>query len=214
MKKILLATVCVASLSTAAFAGGKPVAAASTPSTSPFKAGDIMVRARALNVRPDESSSMNIADTVKLSNSTVPEVDFTYFFTPNVSAELIAGVTPHDVSTNGGVDAGSVWLLPPTLTLQYHFTGLTGVIPYVGAGINYTHFFNADAGTLTNAKYSDTFGAALQAGADFPLGNNWYANVDVKKLYINTNARFANNTVTADVDIDPWIIGAGVGYKF
>lgn len=214
MKKILLATVCLASLSSAAFAAGKPVATPTTPSASPFKAGDILVRARALNVRPDVSSSMNISDTVKIDNSVVPEVDFTYFFTPNVSAELIAGVTPHDVSTNGGVDAGSVWLLPPTLTLQYHFTGLGSMIPYVGAGINYTHFFNPDAGSLTNASYSDSWGGALQAGADFALGNNWYANVDVKKLYINTNAKFLNDSITADVDIDPWVIGAGVGYKF
>ncbi len=215
MKKILLATVCIASISSGAFAAGKTTAASATSTaSSPFKAGDVLVRARALNVRPDVSSSMNISDSVKIDDSVVPEVDFTYFFTPNVSAELIAGVTPHNVSTKGGVDAGDVWLLPPTLTLQYHFTGLNGVIPYVGAGVNYTHFFSPDGGSLGDAKYSDSWGGALQVGADIPLQNNWYANVDVKKIFINTNAKFANETVTANVDIDPWVIGAGVGYKF
>ncbi len=151
---------------------------------------------------------------MKLSNSYVPELDATYFFTPNIAAELIAAVSPHRVSTRNGVDAGDVWLLPPTLTLQYHFTQLDSVKPYVGAGVNYTHFFGANAGSLTNPKYDDSFGAALQAGADIPLGNNWYANLDVKKIYIDTTARFSNSAVRANVDIDPWVVGVGVGYKF
>jgi outer membrane protein len=179
-----------------------------------FKSGDVLIRARALNVMPDESSSMNIADSVKLSNTFTPELDATYFFTPNIAAELIAAVSPHRVSTKGGVDAGDVWLLPPTLTLQYHFNQFESVKPYVGAGVNYTHFFGANGGSLSDPKYDDSFGAALQAGADMPLGNNWYANLDVKKVYINTTAKFSGGTVRADVDIDPWIVGVGIGYKF
>jgi outer membrane protein len=190
------------------------VVASPTFAAEHFKGGDVLIRARALNVMPDESSSMNIADNVKLSNTAIPELDATYFFTPNIAAELIAGVSPHRVSTKGGVDAGDVWLLPPTLTLQYHFNQLASVKPYVGAGINYTHFFGANGGSLSDPKYDDSFGAALQAGADVPLGNNWYANFDVKKIYINTTARFSGGAVRADVDIDPWIVGVGVGYKF
>lgn len=202
MKKLLT------SVALAAFAVSPAFAA------SDFKAGDVLIRGRALGVIPDESSSMNIATNVKLSNSYVPELDATYFFTPNVAAELIAAVTPHHVSTVSGVDAGDVWLLPPTLTLQYHFTQFDGVKPYVGAGINYTHFFGESAGSLSTPDYEDSFGGALQAGADFPLGNNWYANVDVKKIFIQTDASFSNNTIRADVDIDPWVVGLGVGYKF
>lgn len=201
MKKIVVAIAALAAVS--------PAMAAEN-----FKAGDVMVRARALGVIPDESSSMNIADSVKLSNSTVPELDATYFFTPNIAAELIAAVTPHSVSTKGGVDAGNVWLLPPTLTLQYHYNQLDSVKPYVGAGVNYTHFFAQNPGSLTQAKYEDSFGGALQAGADVPLGGNWYANLDVKKIYINTTAKFSGSAVRADVDIDPWIVGVGIGYKF
>jgi len=203
MKKIVFAAA-------AALAAASPAVAADNN----FKAGDVMIRARALNVMPDESSSMNIADNVKLSNSLVPELDATYFFTPNIAAELIAAVSPHRVSTKGGVDAGDVWLLPPTLTLQYHFNQFDSVKPYVGAGVNYTHFFGANAGSLSDPKYDDSFGGALQAGADVPLGNNWYANLDVKKIYIDTTAKFSGGAVRADVDIDPWIVGVGLGYKF
>jgi outer membrane protein len=179
-----------------------------------FKAGDFIIRARALGVVPDESGHVSNGDSISINDSVVPELDFTYFFTPNISAELIAAVTPHDVKTSSGIDAGSSWLLPPTLTLQYHFTQFNAVKPYVGAGVNYTHFFNADAGALNAVKYEDSFGGALQVGMDIPIKDNWYFNVDVKKVFISTTAKFSPSGVRADADIDPLLIGVGVGYKF
>jgi len=222
MKKIILAMLATSVLVQPAIAAPKksvkpadaPVASAPASTNSGFKAGDILIRARAVGVIPQEDSSMNIADTVKVDNSVVPEVDFSYFFTSNISAELIAAVTPHDVKTRGGVDAGSSWLLPPTLTLQYHFNQCPFAIPYVGAGVNYTHFFNEDAGSLNSVKYDDSFGPAFQIGADVPLGNNWYANIDVKKVFIKTQANFSPSGVRADVAIDPLLVGVGIGYKF
>jgi outer membrane protein len=202
MKKILFTTVAAMALSHSALAADE------------FAAGDFMIRARALGVVPQEDSTMNIAAEVKVDNSIVPELDFTYFFTPNIAAELIAAITPHDVKTDTGVDAGSSWLLPPTLTLQYHFTQMDRVKPYLGAGVNYTHFFNEDAGALNSVSYEDSFGGALQAGVDVPIQENLYFNVDVKKVFINTTAKFSPSGVRADVDIDPWLIGVGVGYKF
>lgn len=181
--------------------------------------GKWMIRARALGVVPMEDSSITpIGGKANVDNSVVPELDFSYFFTPNVSAELIAAVTPHNVNVTGSsagskVDVGSAWLLPPTLTMQYHFNQLQSVKPYVGAGVNYTHFFNEDAGALSSVSYDDSFGGALQAGVDIPLKDNWYANIDVKKVYINTTATF-NGGIKADVDIDPLLIGVGVGYRF
>lgn len=188
-----------------------------------FKAGDWMIRARAVGVVPQETSSVNVSGTVqgraKVDNSVVPELDISYFFTPNISAELIAAVTPHDVTAVGSaagarVDVGSAWLLPPTLTLQYHFNQLECVKPYVGAGVNYTHFFSASPGALSTVNYSDSFGAALQAGIDIPVQDHWYVNLDVKKVFIDTTAKFNGGTVRADVNIDPWLIGVGIGYKF
>lgn len=180
----------------------------------PFKAGDFMIRARAIQVTPDEHGQVSNGDDVGIDNQTVPEFDFTYFFTPNISAELIAAVTQHNVTSSSGIKAGDVWLLPPTLTLQYHFTDIPDVIPYVGAGINYTHFFNEDGGTLARAVYDDSIGPVFQVGADVPISNHWYFNLDVKKVYISTDVRFSPSGVTADVDIDPWIFGLGVGYRF
>ncbi len=202
MKKLFLTVAIALTLVSPAFAA------------SDFKAGDFMIRARALGVVPDEDGRVSNGDSVSVDNSVVPELDFTYFFTPNIAAELIAAVTPHDVKTSSGIDAGSSWLLPPTLTLQYHFTQFDGIKPYVGAGVNYTHFFNEDAGALNAVTYDDSFGGALQAGVDIPIQDNWYANIDVKKVFISTTAKFSPSGVRADVDIDPWLIGVGVGYKF
>jgi outer membrane protein len=196
------------------------LATAALTSTAHAEEGKWMVRARALGVVPQEDSSISpIGGKAAVDNSVVPEVDVSYFFTDNIAAELIAAVTPHDVNAKGtalgNVDVGSAWLLPPTLTLQYHFTGLpNGIKPYLGAGINYTHFYNEDAGALNTVEYEDSFGTALQAGVDIPVQDNWYLNLDVKKVFIDTTAKFNGGAVRANVDIDPLLIGAGVGYRF
>lgn len=211
MKKVLVMGVVSLACVQPALAAEKAVASSD---------GKWMVRARALGVIPQEDSSISpIGGKANVDNSVVPEFDVTYFFTPNVSAELIAAVTPHDVNVTGSaaganVDVGSAWLLPPTLTLQYHFTQLGSIKPYVGAGINYTHFFGEDSGALASVDYKDSFGGALQAGVDIPMKDNWYANIDVKKVYIDTTAKFNGGAIKADVDIDPVLVGVGVGYRF
>jgi outer membrane protein len=179
------------------------------------EAGDFMVRGRLLGVVPDEAATVSIGGGVDIETSVVPEVDLTYFITDNIGVEVIAAVTPHDVSHSTGVELGDVWLLPPTVTLQYHFNPKGKVKPYVGAGVNYTHFFNEDAGpNFSSVNYDDSWGLALQAGVDYQIGDNLYLNVDVKKIEISTDVSFDGGAVTANVDIDPWIIGAGVGYRF
>ena len=198
--------------------------ASDTTAVSPdrgFAAGDVLVRLRGLAVLPDERSSVSvIGGKVQASNNVVPEADFTYFATDKISFELIAAVTKHSntaVGTSlGNVDLGSVWLLPPTLTAQYHFNLSPKLDCYAGAGINYTHMFSRGlpAATVTAIHYSDTVGPALQLGADYNLGNNWFANFDVKKIWMKTNVNINNGAILAHVHIDPWVVGAGAGYRF
>lgn len=194
-------------------------------------AGDIMVRGRAIAVIADEKSDLTGAvtqsDGLSIDNSVVPELDLTYFITDNIGVEVIAAVTPHDLSGKGavnGVDFGKVWLLPPTVTLQYHFDPIEsvgGISPYVGAGLNYTAFFGEDdwdTATVQDIDYDSSWGGALQVGVDVPLTGNWVMNADVKKIWINTKADVtlagSGAHVTADTDINPWVVGVGVGYKF
>jgi outer membrane protein len=114
----------------------------------------------------------------------------------------------------GALDLGHVWVLPPTLTAQYHFMPAKVISPYVGAGLNYTLFYNVDPGSYSSVKYDSGFGYALQAGMDYKLDTHWMLNADVKKIFLNTDVSVNGGAVTADVDLDPWVIGLGVGYRF
>ena len=117
----------------------------------------------------------------------------------------------------GDVDLGDIWLLPPTLTVQYHILPDGKFRPYVGAGVNYTVFFNEDEGPVATAiDYDNAFGWALQAGFDVGLNDQWALNFDVKKLWLSTDVDVSalGTVVSTEVDIDPWLIGFGVAYRF
>jgi outer membrane protein len=176
---------------------------------------NIGIRIRALAVIPDEKvdgrlSSLNIEAKTDLT----PEVDIEYFFTKNFSTELIAAVTKHELQVNGRT-LGSTWLLPPSLTLKYHPLPDLKISPYIGFGINNVIPFDDKADgvmDVTDFHISSSVGWTAQAGADYNLGNDWYLNLDFKFAKVDTNARI--NRVKYDLDINPYIIGAGVGYRF
>ncbi|HYG86060.1 MAG TPA: OmpW family outer membrane protein [Azospirillum sp.] len=212
------------------------VAVTSTAQAQDFKGvkgGDIVVRARALAVLPQEkgdvtADGLGSIGSADIKNDYIPEVDVTYFVTPNIGLNLIAGTSRHSVGVdlNPGasallgtsrVDAGKVSLLPPTLTATYHPLPDSRINPYIGAGINWTLFYNVKNGpTLSGTSYDNAFGWALQAGVDVYLTDNWLLNFDVKKIWLDTKLKtFLDTTqVSSKVDINPWIVGVGVGYKF
>lgn len=177
------------------------------------------IRLRALAVIPNESDNLPGA-SVNVDEAYVPEVDFTYFFTKHWAAELILATTNHDVKLDGGPSLGDVWLLPPTLNVQYHF--YTGDLkPYLGAGVNYTIFYDETNGDILDMDYDDSFGVSFQGGLDYFLNDKWFINFDVKYLILSTDVNATLMTdpntiavVPVDVDIDPLIIGLGVGFRF
>jgi outer membrane protein len=185
------------------------------------------VRLRAVGVAPDESASIGIiGGDVAISNALIPELDFTYFFTENFAAELILGTAKHDVqainTAAGDVNLGSVWLLPPTLTAQYHFYTSDKKVfkPYIGAGVNYTLFYNVKSGDVADVSYDNALGYAAQLGFDLMLDETFFINVDVKRLFLSTDVSVdALNLapgliIPAEVGINPWLVGVGVGMKF
>lgn len=181
----------------------------------PLSASRFQVRLRAIDVVPDEKSSVNIGGKVDVGNDIVPEVDLTYFFTDNIAVEAIAATSKHKLKYNGATPLGDAWALPPTVTLQYHFTPKEKFSPYVGAGINYTMMYNEKAAPgFNHLKIDNGFGPALQAGFDYWIDNHWGINMDVKKIWTNVDAKLNDGAIRADVDLDPWVIGTGVSYKF
>lgn len=171
--------------------------------------GPWMVRARAVHLDSANKDSTPLGLTV--NNKTIPEVDVSYFFTPNVAAELILTVPQKHTLRAGGAAIGSLKHLPPTLLLQYHFN-TSGIKPYVGAGLNYTRFSSVKAPAGVDID-RNSFGAALQVGVDIPLQKNLYLNFDIKKVFIKTDVT-ANGAKLGSFKVDPVLVGAGLGWRF
>ena len=205
MKKTLLAAAALCALTSgAAMAQNYP------------QDGKWMVRARAVHL--DSANKDSTPLDLSVNNKMIPELDISYFFTPNFAAELILTYPQkHDVRA-GGAKIGSLKHLPPTLLAQYHFTQLGAFKPYVGVGINYTRFSSVKFDPAVDAALNpsvkkNSFGPALQIGFDYALNKNWSINFDVKKVYIKTDVR-SFGTKVGTFKVDPLLVGVGLGYRF
>ncbi|MEN2784915.1 OmpW family protein [Sphingomonas qilianensis] len=192
--------------------------------------GDVLVRLRAIMVAPNESSSgvqpSFPGARIGVTDSYAPELDFTYMLSDHIGAELILATSKHKLQGRGTLSAldkvASTWVLPPTLTLQYHFLPRAKIRPYVGAGINYTIFYSTKAsGALksaigdTDVHLKDSVGYALQAGLDFDITKKLFANIDVKYIDMDTKGRLNTGALVNRVNtaIDPLVVGIGLGIR-
>jgi outer membrane protein len=230
------------------------VAVAFAPMLAQAEAGDFVVRLRATHISPDESSSLgattaanyNLATAqalygattatsaeLRVDSNTIPEIDFSYYITKNIAAELILAVgTRHDVKITGSTanpatnnpNLGSVNLLPPTLTGQWHFNPDQTIDPYVGVGLSYVramdnslNYSNAATTNLPIRVSRNSFGPAFQVGFDYNLENKWLLNFDVKKIWFDTKVEANTGTGWTKIDqldVDPWVVSVGFGKKF
>lgn len=185
--------------------------------------GDWLVRIRAIDIQPRNQSDpipgLGVpADAITLNDKWAPEVDFSYFLTKNLALELILTYPQeHDVFLSG-TRIGTAKHLPPTLTVQYHFIPEGKFRPYLGAGINYTHFSDVNlnvpgVGALTLDK--DSWGTALQAGFDVEIRKGKFINFDIKKIYIDSDVKLAaNGAKVSHIKLDPIVVGVGFGWRF
>ena len=211
--------------------------AVAAPFAQAFEAGDIIVRAGAITVDPNEDSSTistaatgSLAGTkATLDSDTQLGLNFAYMVTDNIGIELLAA-TPfqHTVGLKGmplNLDGtfADVKHLPPTLSVVYYpLDSKSTVQPYVGLGINYTTFFQEDLTSerkgqgFSNLDLDDSWGLAAQVGVDFMLTDNIMLNGQLRYIDIDTQATAdsAFGKVKVDVDIDPWVYMVGLGYKF
>nr|HML30869.1 OmpW family outer membrane protein [Hyphomicrobium sp.] len=160
-----------------------------------------------------------------IPNIVVPTATITYFFNEHWAVEgVCCAAYVKGVGTKGLEGTGKLvdaWVLPPVVTLQYHFTRFAGFQPYVGAGVQWIHFWGGKGDNALGASsvaIEDSIGPAIQAGIDYDLGQGWSLNLDVKKAWADTTISWRNagslDTVKANVDLDPlWITGS-IGYRF
>ncbi len=202
--------------------------------------GDWFMHVRAINVSPNDDSGLlnvggnDLAGTgVSVNSGNSLDISVSYMLTDNWALSLLANLSSaHDVRVSGlpaelnvpnGTKVLDADVLPPTFFAQYHFNPKAKIRPYVGIGVNFTTFFNEDltpaarsALGASNLDLDSSFGLAGQLGVDFAMKNDWFFNVDVKYIQIDTEATFntALGPLAVDVDINPWVFGVGFGKTF
>ncbi|MFY7973076.1 MAG: OmpW/AlkL family protein [Rubrivivax sp.] len=188
---------------------------AALPALAQQEKGDWLVRARALHLDSANKDSTGLGLTV--NNKTFLEVDITRFLSPNLAVELVLALPQKHTLKSNGSEIGSLKHLPPTLSLQYHATGLGGFRPYVGAGLNYTRFMDVEfvpaLAALNPSIKKNSYGLSFQVGADVLLGGGWVLNVDVKKVQIATEVT-AGGSKLGKFKVDPVLFSVGAGMRF
>ena len=216
----LAAAVAVMTLATGAATGAS---AQTANDWQVARKGDWIVTGRLTDVSSSADDSIFTSggvDTglnVDVEHDVMPTLGFTYFLTDHISVEAILGATQHEIRAQGpGPDVAvhETWVLPPVVTLQYRPMPEARVSPYVGAGINYMLFFDGEDKNGFTVDLEDGFGYALQAGADVAITGPWTLNVDVKKVWFDTEATVNGGALTSDVNLDPWVVSVGFGRKF
>jgi outer membrane protein len=190
---------------------------------TPKHKGLVMLNIRVTDVAPDAGDPIKTAAGAAtglhadVKEDVMPTVGIAYFLTDHVAVDLTLGSTKHIVKAVGpGVNVAvhETWVLPPVVALQYHFAPQARLSPYVGAGLNYMLFYSGKDKNGFKVKLKDGVGYALQAGVDYALKDRWSANLDVKKVFFDTRATINGGALTSNVKLDPWVVSAGLGYKF
>ncbi|MDO9502927.1 OmpW family protein [Falsiroseomonas sp.] len=184
-------------------------------------AGDIVLGVGLIGVLPSNGGNTTIGGEPHVSATATPQLDLTYFMTPNFAVNVIAATSRHDVSVRGlaggNIDLGRVWALPPTVTLQYHPLPASRFSPYLGVGLNYTVFYGEGGGRsagITSVDVENAWGVAVNAGVDYEISPNLLANFDVKRLWLRPDVSVNQGAVRAEANLDPWIIGTSIRYRF
>ena len=220
-KFAILAAVAAAAVSTPVLA--QSAAGSSADAWTAPRAGDWIVNGRVTDVfsQADDAitttAGVDSGLHVDVGDSVMPTLGFTYFLTDHLAIEAILGATQHEIRAKGGatdVAVHETWVLPPVVTLQYRPLTEGRFSPYVGAGVNYMVFFDGKDKNDFKVKLDDGFGYALQAGADIGVKGPWSLNVDVKKVWFNTDADVNDGALKSEVNLDPWVVSVGFGRKF
>ena len=189
------------------------------PQSAAAAAGDWLVRGGVAIVDP-KSDNLTLGDgsELQVENATSATVEATYLFAEHLGVELMAAWPfKHDVQIDGvSGDVASVEQMPPTLSLQYHFNPNGRFRPYVGAGLSYTFFSSEETkGALdgTSLKLDDSWGPAGQVGADIGINENWFVNLAVRYIDMDSDASLDGASL-GTIEIDPFIYQAQVGYRF
>jgi outer membrane protein len=205
-------------------AAGALLALVTSPALA-YEAGTWVLRAGVGVVAPDSDNLVLDPDTIiDVDDGTSLTLMGTYMFSENWGFDILASWPfNHDIKL-GGTKIAETDHLPPTFSMQYHFLPDSTIQPYVGAGVNYTTFFSTDIEPVltdltgvTDVDLDDSFGLALQLGADWTFGNRWLLNLDLRWIDIESDLTASDGVTSAElgtVKIDPFVYSINVGYTF
>lgn len=159
--------------------------------------------------------------TISIDHHTTGTLEFGYYFTPNWSVGFTGGLPPTidiygDGTLSGVGKLGSITYGPTALTAQYTFTDFGRIKPYVGAGPMFMFVLNNKDGAMDDLNVKSAIGATVQAGVDLEMTDRWGFYIDVKKAYLRTKStgNLGGVPVSADVKLDPLVIGGGIKLRF
>ena len=234
LKKIALTAAAMLGIAGAALADGPPTRTYA-PASDPFTNFQVKVGLTGV-IWNDTNHGVTLdggaiagADA-HVGNMLLPTATLTYFFTKNVSAELFCCFARPSVFADNTLRTGfgqdklaSTWAFPPIVTLQYHFDRIGGVRPYVGAGVEYIHYFASKSETTgalagyNNVRFRDSWGPVVQAGFDYELGRGWSLGFDAKYVWEDTRISWTNaagSIISTRHSLDPLLLTVNLGYRF
>lgn len=184
------------------------VAATATTAAVAAPAGTWTIGAGAAYVDPKSTPGLELS----VDEDVRPSVTFEYFPVKNVGIELLAAHPfKHDIESDGE-KVGSVKLLPPTLSLQYHFDNGGKVVPFIGAGVNYTTFFKERL-AASDLELKDNWGAAGHVGVDFKLTDRDAVRLDARYIDLKTDVKI-DGANKGELDLSPWVYGVSFVKSF
>lgn len=184
------------------------VAATATTAAVAAPAGTWTIGAGAAYVDPKSNPGLGLS----VDEDVRPSVTFEYFPVKNVGIELLAAHPfKHDIESKGE-KVGSVKLLPPTLSLQYHFDNGSKVVPFIGAAVNYTTFFKERL-AVSDLELKDNWGAAGHVGVDFKLTDRDAVRLDARYIDLKTDVKI-DGANKGELDLSPWVYGVSFVKSF
>jgi len=217
MKKSIVSAVSALALAGGLCAAARPAGAAE---------GSWLVRGNLSVVDPgndsDEVSGFSRSG-VQFEPSGTLSLSGSYFVNDYVGLEL-ATALPSETQLRGngrmrglGIDQmADVTVLPATFSVQLHIPNPTPLTPYLGVGVNYTHFYEEDSRINgLDVKVDDAWGLAGKIGLDANLGAGLLLGANVQYINMTTTAKFSGVIDdNVDMQVDPWIYSVGLGYRF
>ncbi len=189
------------------------LAAAAATSATAQSQGDLTFGFGLGSVMPKSGNGTLAGGRASIGDDLRPTITAEYFIRDNLGIELLAA-TPfeHGINIAGVGYAGTTKHLPPTLSLNYHFPTNSPWKPYVGAGLNYTAFFEEES-PLGTLELDDSFGVSLQVGLDYEFENGSALRANLRWIDIDSDVSL-NGAPIGKAEIDPYVVNLAYVVRF